>query len=84
MGPGQKLLTRVGSIFCGSCQVAILGLGLGLEISPKNIKFFNFFSSDKKKYLQVGSESTWVKGGSAFYLLRVKSRLGLGRVKAHL
>jgi len=41
MGPGQKCLTRVGS--------AIIGLGLGLENSPKNPKFFNFFPSGQKK-----------------------------------
>jgi len=36
MGPGQKFLTRVGSIFCGSGRVGsdIYGLGLNFENSP--------------------------------------------------
>jgi len=36
MGPGQKFLTWVGSIFCGSGRVgsAIYGLGLNLENFP--------------------------------------------------
>jgi len=36
MGPGQKFLTRVGSIFCGSGRVgsAIYGLGLISENFP--------------------------------------------------
>jgi len=38
--------------------------------------FFNFF---QKKFLRAGSESTQVKGGSASYLMRVKSKLGLGQ-----
>jgi len=50
------------------------------KISPKNIKFFNFFPSGKKNPLWVGSKSTRVKGGSASCLLRFKSKLGSGRV----
>jgi len=42
------------------------------------------FPSGQKKSLQVGSESTRVKAGSASYLLRVKSKPGSGRVRAHL
>jgi len=34
---------------------------------------------DQKKSLRVGSESTWVEGRSASYLLQVKSKLGLGQ-----
>jgi len=79
MGLDQKI-TWVGSIFCGSGQVgsAIYGLGLNFKISPKNIKFLNFFPSDQIKLLWVGSESTRVEAGSASYLLRVKSKLGSG------
>jgi len=51
------------------------------KISPKNIKFSILFPSDQKKSLRVGSESTLVKGGSASYLLRVKSKLGSGQSK---
>jgi len=41
------------------------------KISPKNLKFFNFFS--------FGSKSSRVKGRSASYLLLVKSKLGSGQ-----
>jgi len=46
--------------------------------------FSIFFPSDQKKLLRVGSESTQVEARSASYLLRVRSKLGLGRVRAHL
>jgi len=46
--------------------------------------FSIFCPSGQKKSLQVGSESTQVGGGSASYLLRVKSKLGSGLVRAHL
>jgi len=64
MGPGEKFLTRVGSAI----------YGLGLEFGKFPLKMSNF-----SKLLQVGSESTRVKAGSASYLLRVKSKLGSGR-----
>jgi len=51
------------------------------KISPKNDKFFSLGS---KKSLRVGSESTQVEGGLASYLLLVKSKLGSGRVRAHV
>jgi len=80
MGPGQKILTRVGSgqffvARVGSGQVgsAIYGLGLNLKNFPKKCQIFQFFSLWIKK---ISSESTRVKGGSAIYLLRVKSKLG--------
>jgi len=87
-GSGSKNFDpgRVGSIFCGSVWVGsdIYGFGLNFENFPKNVKFFNFFPSGKKKLLRVGLESTRVKAGSASYFLRVKSKLGSGRAKAHL
>jgi len=49
------------------------------KIITKNVKFFNFFPLGQKNSLRVGSKGTWVKGGSASYLLRVKSQLGLGQ-----
>jgi len=52
------------------------------KISPKDIKFFYFFPTGQKKSLQVGSKSTRVKGRSASYLLRVKSKLGVGSGQA--
>jgi len=72
----------------GSGRVNFLWLGLGQpfmvwvwisKISPKNIKFFNFFPLDQKKSLRVRSESTRVEAWSASYLLRVKSKLGSGQ-----
>jgi len=81
MGPGQKFLTRVGSIFCGSGRVSHLWFGLEFGKFPLNMSNFSiFYPLGQKKSLQVGSESTRVKAGSASYLLRVKSKLGSGRV----
>jgi len=56
--------------------VARVGSGLPFmvrvwKISPKNMRFFNFFPFGSKK-IALG----WVKVGSASYLLRVKSKLG--------
>jgi len=50
-----------------------------LKISPKNVKFFNFFLSGQKKLLWVGWESTRVEAGLASYLLQVKCKLGSGQ-----
>jgi len=76
-------LGRVGSIFCGSGWV---GLGQTYmvwvwiwKMSPKNVKFSIFFPSGQKISLRIGSESTRVEGGSASYLLQVKSKLGSGQ-----
>jgi len=82
MGLGQFFLTwvRLGQFFVarvGSHQPFMVWVW---KISPKNVKFFNFFPFGSKKYLQVRSKSTRVKGRSASYLLRVKSKLGFGRV----
>jgi len=88
MGPGQNFLTQIGSgqIFVAWDGSAIYGLIWVWiwKISPNNIKFFNFFHFGSKKSLRVGLKSTQVKGGSASYLLQVKSKLGSGRVRAHL
>jgi len=88
MSLSQKNFTRVGS---GQFFVARVGSGQPFMVwvriwksSPKNVKFFNFFPSGQKKLLRVGSESTWARAGSASYLLRVKSKFGLGWVRAHL
>jgi len=72
MGPDQKFLTRV-----GSGQPFMVWVWIW-KISLKNIK------SGQKKSLRVRSKSTRVEGGLAFYLLRVKSKLGSGQVRAHL
>jgi len=76
-GSGQNFLTQEGSIFCCSGRVRLVWVW---EISTKNTKFFKFFSLSVKKYLSVASKSTWVKGGSASYILHEgKSMLGLGQ-----
>jgi len=77
MGPDQNFLTRV-----RLGQPFMVWVWLW-KISPKNIKFFNFFLFGSKKYLRVRSEIR-VEGGLASYLLRVKSKLKSGRVRAHL
>jgi len=79
MGPGQFFVARV-----GLGQVSHLWFGFEFGKFPlKESNFSIFFSSGQKNYLRVGSESTRVKGKSASYLLRVKSKLGLGWVRAH-
>jgi len=86
-GSGSKIFDpgRVGSIFSGSGRVSHLWFGLEFGKFPlKTSNFSNFSLRVKKKLLRVGSESTRVKAGSASYLLRVKSKLGSGRVRAHL
>jgi len=71
---------RVGSIFCGSGRVSHSWFGFEFEKFPLTMSNFSiFFPSGQKKFLRVRSESTRVKGGSAFYLLRVKSKLGSGQ-----
>jgi len=58
MGPGQKFLTRVGSkifdpgrvnfLWLGSVQPFMVWVRIQ-KISPKNVKFFNFFPFGSKK-----------------------------------
>jgi len=80
MGPGRVNFVWLGSGWVGS---AIHGLGLNLENFPQKCQIYQFFTLRIKKNL-FGSESTRDEGGSASYLLRVKSKLGSGRVRAHL
>jgi len=84
-GTRSKFFTwvRSGQFFVAWVGSAIIGLGLGLEnCHLKTLKFSIFFPSGHKKSLQVGSKSTQVEDGLAFYLLWVKSMLGLGRVRS--
>jgi len=77
-GSGSKIFDpgRVGS---GWVSYLWFGLELG-KFQLKTSNFSIFFPSGQKKLLRVGSKSTRVKAGSASYLLRVKSKLGSGRV----
>jgi len=71
----------------GLVQNFLIRLWFGFEFGKYPLKMSNFsifFPSNQKKSLRVGSKSTWVKGGSASYLLQVKSKLGSGLVRAHL
>jgi len=77
MGPGQKFWPGSGQFF-----VAWAGLGQPFKFRkfPLKMSIFSIFCpSGQKKSLRVKSESTQVKGGLASYLLRVKSKLGLGQ-----
>jgi len=87
-GSGTKIfdLGWVGSVFCGSGQVgsAIYGLGLNFENFPKIIKFFNFSFRVRKNLFRLAQKAPRSKAGLASYLLRVKSKSGLGWIWAHL
>jgi len=72
---------RVNFLWLGLGRVSHLWFGFEFGKFPlKTSNFSIFFLSSQKKSLQVGSESTHFKGGSASYLLRVKSKLRSGRV----
>jgi len=84
MGPGQKFLTRVGS---GQFFVARVGSGQPLvrirKISPKNVKFFNFFPFVSKKNC-FGSGRKVPRSKPGRPLICCGSKVSSGRVKAHL
>jgi len=86
-GSGSKFFDpgQVGWIFCGSGRFSHFWFGFEFGKFPLKTSNFPIFSLwVKQKSLWVGSKSTQVKGGSASYLLRVKSKLRLGWVRAHL
>jgi len=62
----------------GQVSHSWFGVGVG-KFPPKISNFLILFPSGQKKSLRVGSKSTQVKGGSASYLLWVKSMLGPGQ-----
>jgi len=82
MGPGQKFLTQVGSIFCSSGWVSHLEFGFEFgNFLQKMSKNFQFFSLRFKKISSGQGVSLFFTAGqklpgSASYLLRVKSKLG--------
>jgi len=80
MGPGQFLVAWV-----RSGRVSHLWFGFGSGKFPLKMSNFSiFFSSSHKKFPRVGQKSTWVKGGSASYLLRCQkyARVGSGPISS--
>jgi len=81
-GSGSKIFDPgwVNFLWLGSGRVSQLWFGLEFRKFPLKTSNFSIFCPlGQKKLLRVRSESTRVKAGSASYLLRVKSRLGLGQ-----
>jgi len=72
-------VTGLGQFFVAWVGSAIFGFG---KFLLKTSNFSIFFLRIENKSHRVGSKSTWVKGGSASYLLQVKSMLGLGQVRS--
>jgi len=81
MGPGQKILNRVGSIFC-SFWLVRSAIYWAWKIFPKNIKFINFFPSDQKKSCRVSYEVSGTKAGQP--LIYRGSKVCSVLVRAHL
>jgi len=82
MGPDQKILTRAGS---GQFFVARVGSGQPFmvwgwfwKISPKNVKFFNFFPLDKKNLSGSGQKVPRSKAGQPLFYFG--SKVSSGRV----
>jgi len=70
-----------GSKIFDTGRVSHLWFGVNFGKYPLKMSNFSiFFPSGLKKSLWVGSESTRVKGGSASYSLRVRSKLGSGPI----
>jgi len=76
MGPGQKFLTQVGSIFCGLGRVSHLWFGFEFGKFPLKMSNFSFFS------LRVGRKVPGSKLGRP--LIYCGSKVSLGRVRDHL
>jgi len=82
-GFGSKIFDP-GQFFIGRVKLAIFGLGLALKISPQKSQIYYLLPFGSKKSLRAGSKSTRIIGGSASYLLWVKSIARSGWVRAHL
>jgi len=80
-GSGQKILTRVrsGQFFVAQAGSAIHILGLGLEISPKKVKFFSFFPSGKKNLFGLGQKVPGSKAVLLFTAVQKKARVLSGQ-----
>jgi len=84
MGPGQKFLTWVSPVYYFVTRVR-----LGQPVRSATSGFGKFpleipnFSKSKKSHW-VGPKNAWVKDRLASHLMRVKSMLGLGKVRGHL
>jgi len=75
IGPGQKILTRVGSNFCCSGRVSHLWLGYGFGKFPLKMLNFSIFCPSGQKVPR--SQPGWP-------LIYCGSKVYLGRVRAHL
>jgi len=76
MGPGQKILTRVGSIFCGTGRVS--HLWFGFEFGKFPLKMSNFFLSGQKNLFGSGQKVPRSKVG--WPLIYCRSKVSSGRV----
>jgi len=72
-----QVVMGLGSKFFDPGRVRHLWFGFEFEKLSLKMSNFSIFALRVKKNL-FGSESTWVGGGLASYLLRVKSKLGSG------
>jgi len=62
MGPGQKFLTQVRSIFCGSGRVSHLWFGFEFGKFPlKTSNFSIFFPSGQKESRRVGKSERHIR-----------------------
>jgi len=59
---------------------AVFGLGMDMEISPKNVKFFNFLLFGLKKMSSGRVKKYPGQSRAGLLLLRVKSKLGSGPI----
>jgi len=77
-GSGSKFFDpgRFNFLWLGSGQPFMVWDWFWKKFPLKTSNFSIISPSVQKKYLQVGSKSTRVKGRSASYLLRVKSKIG--------
>jgi len=71
MGPGQFFVARVGS-----------AIWFGSEFGKFPLKMSNFFLSGQKNLFGSGRKVPGSKAGGPLFLLRVKSKLGSGRVRS--
>jgi len=83
MGPGQKFLTRFGSIFCGSGRVSHLRFGFEFQKFALKMSNFSIFSpSGQKNLFGSGRKVPGSEAGQP--LIYCGSKVSSGQVRAHL